>query len=713
MLRILIALLAAALAQAETAKPKLWSLQPVVKPAVPAPAKPNAIDSFVAAKHKDKGLRANGPADRLTLLRRAYFDLVGLPPSPAEQDEFLADTAPDAYEKLVARLLENPQHGVRWARHWLDVMRYADMDGLDGSVMPAAPGIYRWRDWVIKALNNDMPYDQFVRAQILGNRSSGYSNISATGRRSRGEANPEDQFALGFLTRAALTRNDRDHDVAFAAVETITTAFMAMTAGCAKCHDHRFDPIKQSDYYSMKALFDPLVLRKVTLATAAEMQKQGDALEAYKKLKEPADEAVEKLIAPYRDKLYAERVALLPPDVREIVLKPERKRTIAEQKIADDYFPVLRLDSGKIKEIMPKDTIAEYSELLKKQGAIRRPADLPANWVLEEDSARLKETQYILTSGDPARPEKDKPVKPGFPFMPDDIDFRDGRREGFVDWLTAPENPLFARVAVNRVWQWHFGEGIQKVSSDFGLLGGRPSNQPLLDYLASEFVAHGYSMKWLHKTIMTSETYRMSSKPDPRFAAANRKADPPNTYLWRFRLQRLEAEPLWDAILSSAGDLDLSIGGKSFQVVVPDSKQGIFLPRDGTFESRKNRRAAYMARGYIPSTEVMSNFLQTFDVDDGRTPCPVRTQTVTAPQALYTMNGELVERASKMMAERLEKESGGDLRAAVELGYRKALGRKPTSGELDRALSYAGSDAANLKGLGWLLFNLDEFLFVK
>ena len=693
-------------------KPKLWSLQPVTRPRVPKNPtnSTNPIDAFLSVKHAEIGLKPNGPADKLTLLRRLSFDLTGLPPTIEEQDAFLADTSANAYEMLLERLLSSPQHGVRWARHWLDVLRYADLDGLDGAVMPAAPGIHNWRDWMISALNQDLSFDKFVRAQILGNRNSGHVIVSSGGRRSRGAANPQDQFALAFLARGAITSKTSEQTLAFAAVETISTAFMGMTVACAQCHDHRFDPISQADYYSMKALFDPLVLRTVPLASAAEIQANGDAMEAYRAQSEPLDEAIEKLTAPFHKKLFDERVALLPPDVRDIVRKPENNRTVAEQKIFDDYYPVLRIDDSKLKEIMPKDTIAEFDALSKKRRAFKRPAPLPFHVTVEEDRVKLAETSYILTSGDPARPEKDKPVKPGFPFKPDDIDFRNGRREGFVDWLTAKDNPLFARVAVNRIWQWHFGEGIQKSSSDFGALGGRPSNQPLLDYLAAEFVDHGYSMKWLHKSILNSDAYKMSSLPSN---SANWEADPANTYLWHFRLKRLEAEPLWDAILLSAGNLDLTVGGRSFQVVTPDSKQSIFLPADGTFESRKNRRAAYMARGYIPSTEVMSNFLQTFDVDDGRTPCPLRAQTVTAPQALYTMNGELVERASATLAEHLGKESEGDPKASVVEAYRKTIGRKPTAGELDRTLTYVGSDPANLKGLGWLLFNLDEFLFVK
>jgi hypothetical protein len=699
----------------EAAPNKLWSLRPVVRPDVPQgiTASRNPIDAFVAAKHKEKGLHATGPADKLTLLRRLHFDVTGLPPTPAEQDAFLADTAPDAYEKAVDRLLNDKQHGVRWARHWLDVLRYTDLDSFDGSIMPSAQGIYHWRDWMIQALNRDLPYDQFVRAQILGNRHGGQNKTALAGLVPSREQNPADQFALGFLARAALTGGDREQEIPIAAVETISSSFLGLTYGCAKCHDHRFDPVSQQDYYRMKALFDPLVLRRVVLAGQTEIAAHGEALEAYLERKRVLDEAIEALTGVHRQKLYDERVAMLPADVRAIIAKPESKRTAAEQKIADDYFPVLRIDPPKIKGLMTAVEVDRYEKLLKQQNALVRPAELPAHWIVEEDSARLQEKSYILTSGDPARPEKDKPVEPGFPFMPEGADFRQGRREGFVNWLTGPENPLFARVAVNRIWQWHFGEGLQKVANDFGLLGGRPSDQKLLDYLAAEFVANGYRMKWLHRLILTSETYKMSSRPDSRFEAANNRIDPSNTYLWRFRLRRLEAEALWDSLLSSAGQLDLSIGGKSFDMVKHPAAQRPFLPPEETFDQRKNRRGIYMARGYLSSADMMPGFLTTFDVDDGRVVCPVRGQTITAPQALFTMNNEIVEQASTAMANRVLRDSAGEIGTAVDLQYRFALGRPPSAAERDRALSYVAGDPAKLKGLAWVLLNLDEFIFVK
>jgi len=695
--------------------PRLWSLQPVVKPAVPdsATASKNPIDAFVAAMYQEKGLHPSPKADKLTLLRRVYFDLIGIPPTVAEQESFLRDTSPDAYEKVVDRLLASDQHGVRWGRHWLDVLRYADLDGVDGSVMPAAGGIYLWRDWVIASLNHDMPYDQFVRAQIVGNRYAPETITDPGGHRSRPQGAVADTFALGFLARAALDREDKDRNVSISAVETISTAFMGMTVGCAKCHDHKFDPITQKDFYAMKAIFDPLVLKNVMLATPTEIFEAGQKLDEYKRKKAPIDNEIETLTGAYRKKLFDERVALLTPEVQAIVRKAERDRTPEEQKTFDDYYPVLRIDPSKIKAIMSKEEAARYSALLKQLDALGEVPPLPSYWTVEEDKNLLKEKSYILNTGDPKKPELDHPVEPGFPFQPAGFDFRDGRREAFTEWLTAPQNPLFARVAVNRIWGWHFGEGLQRVTSDFGLLGGKPSNQKLLDYLASEFVAHHYSMKWLHRLIVTSDTYQLSSKADPKHLEANTAADARNSYLWRFRLQRLEAEPVWDSIHYAAGDLDLSVGGKSFSLSTPDKKQTIFLRGAGQTDTRKNRRGMYLVRGYIPSTDVMNNFLTAFDVDDGRTPCPIRTQTVTAPQALFTMNNELIEKESSKLAERVMKESGGNLNAAVRLAYRETLGRAPSGLEMDQALTYIGDHSTRMKGLAWLLFNLDEFIYVR
>jgi Protein of unknown function (DUF1553)/Protein of unknown function (DUF1549) len=695
-------------------RPDLWALKPVVRPDVPTglTESPNPIDAFIAEGYAVKGLKPVDPADRPTLLRRVSLDLTGLPSTLAEQDAFLQDRSPDAYEKAVDRLLASEQHGVRYGRHLLDVLRYADAD----ENMTAAPGIFLWRDWVIRALNDDLPYDQFVRAQLIGNRSATVTRISATGGRYHAEPRPDDLFALGFLARGAVLRDGADHsELSITAVETVSTAFMGLTVGCAKCHDHMYDPIKQSDFYAMKALFDPLVLRKVTLATPAEIFASGKAQGEAEAARAAIEESIERLVAPYAKTLYDERVVLLPADVRAVILKPEKARTVPEQKIADDYFPVLRIDPEKILEVMPATDRKTYQDLqrrLNRASGGRRGSALPAFWTVEIDPKKELEKSYILTSGEAERPEKDHEVQPGWPFAPQPIDFRDGRIETFADWLTAPENPLFARVAVNRLWQWHFGEGLQKTPSDFGELGGTPVNPRLLDWLASEFVRRKFSMKALHRLIVTSETYKLSSEVDPARLTSDGAVDPDNTALWHFRLRRLEAEPIWDSILAAAGDLDLSVGGRSFDVR-PLAARGIdFVVRPPT-DPRINRRAAYMIRGYSTSRDVMPNFLQAFDVDDGRAPCPSRTRTVAAPQSLFLMNSDAIDQATAKFAERLKKESRGDLLAAVDLAYRITLTRPPSPPERARSLTFLADDAARLKDFAWLLFNLDEFVYVR
>lgn len=469
----------------------------------------------------------------------------------------------------------------------------------------------------------------------------------------------------------------------------------------------------------MKALFDPLVVKKVTLATPAEIMAHGKVVEQLRKKRAVFEEPLAALIAPYKDKLYQERVAMLPPDAQAIIRTPEKDRTPEQQKIADNYFPVLRIDTPLIREILSEADKKKYEELQRGLNQLggsdrRRGGDeLPAFWTVEVDGKRETEKSYILTSGDPERPEKNKEVQPGWPFAPDNIDFREGRVEAFSDWLTAPANPLFARVAVNRLWQWHFGEGLQKLSSDFGVLGGKPSNTKLLDWLASEFVARKFSMKDMHRLMLTSDTYKRASYGDPAVMSANTKIDPQDKYLWSSRVQRLEAEPVWDSILYAAGNLDLTVGGKSFDLPQPGPARKGAPFRGPAPDTKTNRRGVYMIRGFSTNRELVPNFLQSFDVDDGRAPCPLRTQTVTAPQALFLMNSDEVDKASSKLAERLQKDSGGELASAVELGYRITLGRPASASEKDYALTYVANDPSRLKGLAWLLFNLDEFVYLQ
>lgn len=684
-----------------SAVPKLedtWSLRPLPPAAMNPKAAGSArslIDSSLAAAQEKLSARPLEPADALTWLRRVSLDLVGLPPTVEEQDALLADSRPDARERVVDRLLASEQHGVRYGRHWLDVLRYTDFD----ENMPATPGIHYWRDWVVNALNQDLPYDQFVRAQVLGNRAPQRRIISAAGHLTPVDPRPEDFFALGFLARGATSPGDDDQQLAIAAVETIGSAFMGFTVGCARCHNHFFDPIRQSEYYSMKSLFDPLVLRPVTLATPEQIFEHGRQVEEHERRLAQAVAKMRVFIKPHHDRLYEERLSSFPPDVQAAIRKPENARNAAEQKTYDDYYPILRIDPPKIKQVMTAEEVETYDGLLKAIEALKPPESLPVFWTVAEDPQRASQTNYVLNTGDPKRPMKDRPVSSGFPFAPASLEFRSGRRETFVDWLTAPANPLFARVVVNRIWGWHFGTGLHPSPNDFGALGGTPTHPELLDALAAAFVEHGFSMKWLHKEMVLSATYGRASRGAPEWVEANQRVDPENRTLWRFPLRRLEAEPLRDTLLAVSGKLDRRLGGRSFDGEKTDD------------DSR--RRAAYMARGYRTYQDVMPDFLQVFDAEDGRAVCPRRNQTVTAPQALYLMNHEFTERAAEWFAAPWPRGSSEDWAQAIRTGYRSALGRPPTGPEERRALVYLDGQADRLKGFAWLLFNLDEFLYVR
>lgn len=675
-----------------------WSLKPLEAPkipTVPGGAARHPIDALLLEAARARGATPLPPADPAVWLRRVTLDLIGLPPTPEEQAEFLARPTEEARRRVVDRLLESPQHGVRYGRHWLDVLRYTDVD--EG--MPAAPGIHLWRDWVMTAVHQDLPYDQFVRAQVLGNRARQRRIISAAGHLTPVEPRPEDLFALGFLARGAASREDGDQQLAFSAVETLSSAFLGMTVGCARCHDHFYDPITQRDYYSMKSLFDPLVLRQVDLATPEQVFEQGRRVEAHERKLARVVAEMKAFIRPHFDRLYEERLSILPGDVQAAIRKPESQRTAAEQKVYDDYYPVLRIDPPKIKALMQPEEIKTYDGYLRQIADLKPPEPLPVFFTVVEDAKRSSETNYVLTTGDPARPRKSQPVSAGFPFAPQGYDFRHGRREGLVDWMTSPDNALFARVAVNRIWAWHFGSGLHPTLNDFGALGGKPVHPGLLDWLASQFIAHDFSMKWLHREIVLTETYGRASAAETSVIEANHAADPANETLWRFPLRRLEAEPIRDSMLAVAGKLDCRLGGKSFagDETGPDA----------------NRRAAYMVRGYRTYADVMPDYLVTFDVDDGRAVCPRRLETVTAPQSLFLMNSAFVNRVAEWMAEDLRKQSAASMVDALKLGYRRALSRPPTDAELDRLTSSLEDTTAGLKDFAWLLFNLDEFVYVR
>jgi hypothetical protein len=683
-----------------------WAYRPITKPAIPQVEHPewvaNEIDAFVVASYEKRKLRPVALADRSTLLRRVTYDLVGLPPSPEELALFLHDATPHAYAKVVDRLLGNEQHGVNYAGHWMDVLRYADVD----EHMPAQSGIFRWREWMIHSLNRDLPYDQFVRMQLMGDLMD----------------DPTAMFATGFLARGAEVEKDEKRSLAFAAVETATAAFLGATVGCAKCHDHMFDPIRQADYYGLKAIFDPVVIEKRVLAGPEEQALYKAALDNYEKRQKELQQPLDEFLAPFREKLQGERIRAFPPNVQEALKAPEDKRTPEQKKLADDYAPIIRIDPPKYKEIMTPEQIRTYDGLRKPLEDLAKPQELDNVWTVHEEEELAKQKSFILDTGEPDRP-KDEVGRmfhigeSGFEVASLPCEgkrYTTGGRQRFVDWMLDSKNPLFARVAVNRLWQWHFGTGLVKTPSDFGALSEPPTHPELLDWLAARFAESRYSMKVIHRLILNSRTYQLASASDSK----NQLVDPDNLMLWHMPVRRLTAEELRDSILALAGTLDLKLGGKSF-TELPDQYFVGSRVVIGNLNRETNRRATYMVRGYNSTAEMMPNFLHVFDADNGKLPNPARNRSITALQALTLMNSPLVEEATKDFGKRLMRESKVDLENAVELGYTLALGRPPTQAERQALCEHlkvcqdCDPDNRRFEKLGWFLMNLDEFFFVR
>jgi hypothetical protein len=683
-----------------------WAYQPVVKPAVPTVKHrewvANEVDAFIVAGYEKKNLTPAPLANRATLLRRISYDLIGLPPTPEELALFVGDSAPKDYEKVVDRLLASEQHGVNYARHWLDVLRYADVD--EG--MPASSGIYRWREWIIHSLNKDIGYDQFVKMQLMGDLMD----------------DPAAMFATGFLARGADAEKDEKRSLAFAAVETATTAFLGATVGCAKCHDHMFDPIRQADYYGLKAIFDPVVIVKKTLAGPDQSALHAMAVENYARRKKELEKPLDEFLAPFKEKLQGERIRTFPTPVQEALNTPEDKRTPEQKKLADDYAPIIRIDPPKYKEAMTPEQIRIYDGLRAPLLALAEPAEPENFWTVREDEQLAKQKSFILDTGEPDRPKDEVGRmfhigKDGFEVPPTPCEakhFTTGARQRFVEWMIRPQNPLFARVLVNRLWQWHFGVGLVKTPSDFGALSEAPSHPELLDWLASRLVESGYSMKAINRLIVTSRTYQLASESN----AAGESIDPDNRMLWHAPVRRMDAEEIRDSVLFLAGKLDLKLGGKSF-TELPDQYFVGGRTVIGNLSRETNRRAAYMVRGYNSTAEMMPNFFHVFDVDNGKLPSPVRNRSITALQALTLMNSPLVEEAAKDFGRGLMKEANQDLGHAIELGFKMALSRAPTAVEKENIGRHlqncSGCDVAShgAEKLGWLLMNLDEFLFVR
>ena len=690
-----------------------WSFVPPRRPGVP-PVRDeawvrNPIDRFLLA-----GLEANGQshaaeADRTTLLRRLSFDLIGLPPTPEEVDRFLADDTPHAYEAQVDRLLASPHHGERWAQHWLDLARYADSDGFEFD--QARPDAWRYRDWVVRALNDDMGYDTFVRLQLAGD-----------------EVRPDDPsafIATGFnrcypdmvdLNDQGLRRQNALNDI----TETTGLVFLGLTIGCARCHDHKFDPIRQSDFYRLEAFFTPSRFRDdYPIATMAEREANERERTSWEGEVAAIQAAVIRLESPVRNALRPG----IPPGLNDVATAafqtPEAERTRDEIRVVFEA-------SAKDRRVDPKvwrwaldgTTATLRGALLARLDRLRKaaPPALPRARGLDEASSTAPPT-FLLHRGD--YQAKGPEVTPAFPTVlgpgvaassptVTPSPRSSGRRRALAEWLVRPDNPLTARVMVNRLWQGHFGRGIVATSSDFGTMGEEPSHPELLDWLATEFVRGGWSLKALHRLIVTSASYRQTSRSD----RTSVRADPENALLGHFPRRRLDGEAIRDALLAVSGRLNPALEGPCVFPELPDELTRVPGKRDvwpvSPSIDDRDRRSLYV----FIRRNLRYPFFEAFDRPDTNASCPVRARTTIAPQALTLMNGGLARESARLLARRVERDAGTDRDARIRRAYRLALARGPDPTELRLAAEFLG-EGRELAHLCLALLNINEFVYIE
>ncbi|HEV8063049.1 MAG TPA: DUF1549 and DUF1553 domain-containing protein [Gemmataceae bacterium] len=614
-----------------------WAFQPLARPAIPTVRNVSwarsPIDAFILSKLERRGWQPAPPVDKRAFLRRLYLDLTGLPPTPAEMDAFLADQSPNAVTSQIDDLLGRPGYGERWGRHWLDLVRYAESNGYErDGVKPSA---WRYRDYALRSFNADKPYDRFVLEQLAGDELP--------------DADAESMFGLGFTRLGPWDDEPADpmedrFDQLDDMVSTTAQAFLGMTLGCARCHNHKFEPLSQLDYYRMVAIFDPL-------------QRPPSFMRA--DLDAPA----------------------LPP-------RKWKARSVSTA--------VAMLSCGGIAQ-------AAMATWLM---------DVPRGYFHQENTAKLPQT-HLLIRGKAARPGP--VVEPGIPHVlcstqpnfPESGPYTSQRRLTLARWIVG--SPLAARVIVNRIWQFHFGEGLVRTPSDFGVNGQAPTHPELLDWLATEFVRQGWSIKQLHRVILLSNTYRMSKRRNEAYA----RADPDNYFWWRFPYRRLEVEAIRDSVLLASGQLNRRLFGPSMFPEVPKEALAANSDPDKIWKASNEKDASRRTVYAFIKRSMVVPLLEVLDLCDTTRTSAQRLTTTVAPQALSLFNGDFIQHQARYLADRLEREAPGDGRREIDRAFQLTLCRPPTAAESAVMSQYLnqGDRRQALEQVCRVLFNLNEFVY--
>ncbi len=686
---------------------RFWAFQPPKKHAAP-PIKDsqqtiNFIDAFVLARLQAQGLTLSAPADRATLIRRASLDLTGLLPEPEEIEQFVNDTDPHAYEKLIDRLLASRHYGERWARHWLDVAGYSDSEGVQNTDK-LRPHAFRYRDYVIRAFNADKPYDRFLLEQIAGDELADYESAQQIT-----QEISDNLAATGFLrfavdgTFSNITNFVPDRlEVVADEIDVLTSSIMGLTVKCARCHSHKFDPIPQRDYYRLAAVFkgaydehDWLSPERKAGAPGSTDRYLPHVPSAERDVWEKNEQRITKQVAALNQKQTAtqrqltdkhlnERLLKLPEvlraDLREMLAVPEKNRTPVQKYLAEKFEKQLRITPDELKKLDPdyQKLSDEHDKQVKALEAQRKPEPLiRALWDRGEPSPT-----YLLRRGDYRNPGP--LVAPGVPAVLNggtsriDIDppwpdaKKSGRRLAFARWLVRREHPLTARVMVNRIWRHHFGQGIVTTLGNFGKTGTPPTHPQLLDRLAVEFMDCGWSIKDMHRLMVLSATYRQQS----HVTAEHQQHDADNRWLSRMPLRRMDAEVVRDTLLQIARRLDPAYLG-------PPGK--VTSRADGLITSEHSEQGYRRSIYVLQRRRQIPTILENFDLPQMDPNCIERTESVVAPQALLLMNNALVHDLSRHFARRVHKQAGDDPQQQIEWAYRIALGRTPAEQELQAA----------------------------
>lgn len=694
-----------------TNAPPHWAFQPVSRiepPSVrPKSWSRNPIDQFILVALEANRLKPNPPATKEQLIRRVTYGLVGLPPTPEEIDAFVSDRSPDAYEKVIERLLASPHYGEHWARHWLDLARYAESDGFEHDAL--RPHSWRYRDYVVKSFNEDKPYDRFIREQIAGDElwPGEPDALIATAFHLLG---PDMVDSADQVQRRLNTLND--------ATDTMASVFLGLTFGCARCHHHKFEPFTQRDYFAMQAFFTPAVFqRELPVPTAVELTAHDEAMTRYRAEADATQKRLDELEASYRGTLYSERLAKLSEDAQLAHRTPKARRTMEQDGTVAETAPMLQFTDAELVRRLAKNDQAEHRRLLDALKAIPKPPPLPVTMALQNKIGPPPKT-FVLARGDYNNPGEE--VEPGFPAVllssrgseaPNKAEMDQSlrtsvapkRRALLADWIASPTNPLTARVMVNRIWQHHFGRGLVATAGDFGTRGARPVHPELLDWLAGEFIARGWSVKAMHRLILASAAYQQSSGSIREVVSGSVVSDPVQKGRRTGSLStdsliadysplrlRLEGEAVRDSLLAISGRLNRQMGGPSVSPPIPaDITRTSKNWTTSAAATDHTRRSLYI----LARRNLRFPFLEVFDAPDSNLPCPERGRSTTAPQSLTLLNSDEVLSAAGATAARLLKEAE-TTEARVTLAFRLTLGRPPTTKERAMAGDFLNSSAS-------------------